>query len=72
MSNVYTEVSTQHLQHHFDDEYLLTPHQLAEILDALQKIDAFGEVHLVVRKGQLRFIRVVQSIALNGADVDMS
>ena len=72
LSNVHTEVSTQHLKHHSDGEYLLTPYQLAEILGALQRIDTFGEVHLVIRKGQLRFIRVVQSIVLNGVDAEMN
>jgi hypothetical protein len=40
---------------------VLTPQQILKIDLALQKIGAFGEVRLIKKAGQLRFIEQVQS-----------
>lgn len=40
---------------------MMTPQRLADILVALQQVGEFGEVHLVVHSGKLRFLRIVQS-----------
>jgi len=40
---------------------ILTPVQVAELLRALTAVGQYGEVHLVVSRGQIRFIRIVQS-----------
>ena len=39
----------------------LKAHQISQIDRALGKVGAFGEVRLVVVKGRLRFIQVMQS-----------
>jgi hypothetical protein len=44
----------------------LTPHDIGLIEEALIKVGAFGEIHLVVERGRLRFIRTVKSESLNG------
>ena len=48
---------------------LLSPAQLAAIMNALQQVGSYGEVHLVISDGRLRFIRIVRSLALpKGSD----
>lgn len=39
----------------------LTPFLVAQIDRALSKVGEFGEVRLVVMKGKLRFIQIMQS-----------
>ncbi len=43
---------------------ILRPRDVAAIDHALDEIGAFGEVHLVMEKGRLRYIRTVKSEAL--------
>jgi hypothetical protein len=40
---------------------VLRPGDIALIEQALERVGDFGEVHLVVERGHLRFIRTVQS-----------
>lgn len=46
---------------------ILKPFDLAAIDQALGQIGLYGEVHLVVENGRLRFIRTVRSEAVMGA-----
>ncbi|NOZ70653.1 MAG: hypothetical protein GXP38_01870 [Chloroflexi bacterium] len=48
---------------------MLNPALLEQVDNALKRVGAFGEVRLVVIKGRLRFIQVLQSQALDGRDV---
>lgn len=48
---------------------VLNPSLLEQVENALKRVGAFGEVRLVVVKGRLRFIQVLQSQALDGRDV---
>jgi hypothetical protein len=43
---------------------MLSANQLAQVLNAIELVGAFGEVHLVIHQGELRFIRLVQSFSL--------
>jgi tellurite resistance-related uncharacterized protein len=43
----------------------LTPFLIAQIDRALSKVGEFGEVRLVVMKGKLRFIQIMQSESVN-------
>ena len=45
---------------------ILQPGDLAAIDQALARIGMYGEVHLVVEKGRLRYIRTVRSEAVVG------
>ncbi len=45
-------------------QILLSANQLAQVLNAIEHVGAFGEVHLVIHQGELRFIRLVQSFSL--------
>jgi hypothetical protein len=44
---------------------LLTPSVIAAIEHALEKVGPFGEVHLIVERGHLRFIRTIRSEAID-------
>ncbi len=44
----------------------LKPHVISVIEEALNGIGDFGEVHLVVEHGRLRFVRTLRSEALDG------
>ena len=46
---------------------ILKPFDVAAIDEALGQIGLYGEVHLVVENGRLRFIRTVRSEAVGGA-----
>ena len=39
----------------------LRPDVIAIIEDALTKVGPFGEVHLIIERGHLRFIRTIKS-----------
>ena len=39
----------------------LTPEILANIMGCLKDVGLFGEVHLVVKNGHIRFVRTVRS-----------
>lgn len=41
---------------------MLTAEQVAQIDRLLEQVGEFGEVHLIVRKGKLRFISKVESL----------
>ena len=43
----------------------LRPGVIAAIEHALVKVGAFGEVHLIVERGHLRFIRTIRSEAID-------
>ncbi len=45
--------------------YQLEPHMAARIARALRRAGDFGEVHLIVDKGQVKFIKIVVSESLN-------
>lgn len=47
---------------------LLSAGQLAQILLAMEEVRPHGEVHLVIREGELRFLRLVRSIAIRPED----
>ncbi len=47
-----------------DQLVFLQPSEIALIDQALARIGAYGEVHLLVERGRLRFIRTVQSEAV--------
>lgn len=42
----------------------LTASQMAMVLAGLRRVGAYGEVHLIVKEGRVRFIRTVQSISV--------
>ncbi len=46
---------------------ILKPFDVSAIDEALGQIGLYGEVHLVVENGRLRFIRTVRSEAVGGA-----
>lgn len=46
---------------------LLTAHSIAVIEAALRKVGAFGEVHLIVERGHLRFVRTLKSEAIDSS-----
>ena len=48
----------------------LTPVQLAELLKALRAVGQYGEVHLVVSDGRIRFIRIVQSLSFSKSSIN--
>jgi hypothetical protein len=43
----------------------LRPNVVTAIEDALNKVGAFGEVHLIIERGHLRFIRTIRSEAID-------
>lgn len=45
---------------------ILRPRDVVAIDHALDEVGSFGEVHLVIEKGRLRYIRTVKSEALIG------
>lgn len=45
---------------------LLQPHDIQAIEEALKRVGAFGEVHLVIERGRIRFLRTVTSETLEG------
>jgi hypothetical protein len=45
---------------------IMTRRDVERVEQALKNVGAFGEVHLVVERGRLRFIRTVKSESLNG------
>lgn len=47
---------------------LLSAAQLAQILLAMEEVCPHGEVHLVICEGELRFLRLVRSIAVKPED----
>jgi len=44
---------------------LLRPHDIEFIENALRKVGAFGEVHLVVEHGRIRYVRTIKSEAVD-------
>jgi hypothetical protein len=50
------------------DAKFLRPEDIAVIEEALQKVGPFGEVHLVVENGRLRYLRTLRSESLDHAD----
>lgn len=46
---------------------LLSAHSIAVIEAALRKVCPFGEVHLIVERGHLRFVRTIKSEAIDQA-----
>ena len=48
----------------------LTPVQLAGLLKALRAVGQYGEVHLVVSDGRIRFIRIVQSLSFPSSSMN--
>lgn len=49
------------------DVKFMRPVVVAAIERALCKVGAFGEVHLIVERGHLRFIRTIRSEAIDRA-----
>ena len=47
---------------HTGDALKLTPTAVAFLETCLQEVGEFGEIHLVVQNGQLRFVRTVKSV----------
>ncbi len=47
----------------------LTPQLVCQVEDALTRVSPFGEVRLVVQRGKLRFIEVVQSQAVDASTI---
>lgn len=45
--------------------HFLRPEQIKMIDEALAAIGEYGEVHLVVEKGRLRFVRTERSLDVN-------
>ncbi len=45
--------------------YQLEPPLLGRIARALRRVGDFGEVHLIVERGQVRFIKIVLSESVN-------
>jgi hypothetical protein len=45
----------------------LRPREIAFIEDALRQVGAFGEVHLIVERGRLRFVRTLKSEAIDSS-----
>lgn len=43
----------------------LRPNIIAAVEDALNRVGAFGEVHLIIESGHLRFIRTIRSEAID-------
>lgn len=43
----------------------LRPQDVAMIEEALAKVAPFGEVHLVIERGRLRFVRTIKSEAVD-------
>lgn len=44
---------------------LLSAHSIAVIEAALRKVCPYGEVHLIVERGHLRFVRTIKSEAID-------
>jgi hypothetical protein len=44
----------------------MTPHLVHRLETALSSVGAFGEVRLVVIKGQVRFIEIMRSESVSG------
>ena len=51
----------QHVKKIEDEVRVLSARQLAQLLYHLDQVGDFGEVHLIVREGELRFMRVIKS-----------
>lgn len=43
---------------------LISPEVIAAIEEALKKVSPFGEVHLIIEHGHIRFIRTIKSEAV--------
>ncbi len=43
---------------------LTAPEVIAALQDALRKVSPFGEVHLIIEHGHIRFIRTIRSEAV--------
>jgi hypothetical protein len=48
-----------------DDAHFMTPALVRRLEDALSRVGAFGQVRLIVQKGQVRFIEIVRSESLD-------
>lgn len=46
------------------ESQIVRPEVLAAIEEALRKVSPFGEVHLVIEHGHIRFIRTIKSEAV--------
>ena len=49
--------------------HFLTPQLVRQVEEALVSVSPFGEVRLVVQRGRLRFIEVVQSRAVEASTI---
>jgi hypothetical protein len=47
------------------DNTLLSAYSIAVIEAALRKVSPFGEVHLIVERGHIRFVRTLKSEAID-------
>ena len=47
------------------DSKFLKPRDISIIEEALQKVGTFGEVHLVIEHGRLRYVRTLKSEAID-------
>ena len=57
----YSENRTSGIPRKMDQLPFMTPHLVQRLEMALGSVGAFGEVRLVVLKGQVRFIEIVRS-----------
>lgn len=46
-------------------EHILRQRDIEFIENALRRVGAFGEVHLVVERGRIRFVRTIKSEAVD-------
>ncbi|MBI5302417.1 MAG: hypothetical protein HY868_09780 [Chloroflexi bacterium] len=51
---------------------LLRPRDIEFIENALRKIGAFGEVHLVVERGRIRYVRTIKSESIDEPKIQPS
>jgi len=56
---------SDNLHVHSTSTRLLRPHDIEFIENALRKVGAFGEVHLVVEHGRIRYVRTIKSEAVD-------
>lgn len=67
-----SESQTSEMQHNIiltESLVRLSPTQIRRVDEALVRVGDFGEVRLVVTKGRLRFIQVLQSESAQGNSV---
>jgi hypothetical protein len=65
-SNSRTKIAVNDQPDSSNDSFAsLTSVQLAELLKALRAVGQYGEVHLVIADGRIRFMRIVQSLSFS-------